>query len=397
MFKSLRLKIISLTAAIAVISFSFLIATVYFVSFEKIKADNFDDLNNISLAYLQKLNGKKLPEVFNQNDADIVVFDKSYNLIAMKFSDNSTFTSDSLYTMGDKLLTLNTNQGIHDNELFTITKSNKYFIVAIFDYKTVMASALTVLQNTIFFSVVVVVVMLLFIIWISGIFVKPIKETFLKQEQFVSDASHELKTPLSTINANIAVIENEIGNNKWLNYIKDESVRMNKLIVNLLQLSKSEKMDYKNKFEAFSLSDLILKTILPFESIIFEKDFTLETAVQSNLKILGNKSQIEQLIIIFLDNAIKYSSANSNIKISLQKSKRKICLSISNNGEHLSKQDISQMFERFWRKDFARNTSESYGLGLSIAKSIVKKHRAIIKVNSQNNINTFAIYFKAVK
>ena len=227
-------------------------------------------------------------------------------------------------------------------------------------------------------------------IWI----VKPIEETLDKQKQFISDASHELKTPLAVICANADTLEGEIGYNKWLNYIQKEVISMDKLVNSLLSLARVEKEKDDIKMESFDLSKTILGGMMAFECLAFENEIELIDDIEKNLKLKGNKEEIKQLLSILLDNAIKHTKKGGKIIVSLNKNKNNIILKVKNMGEPILKEEENKIFERFYRSDSSRNRdSKRYGLGLAIAKSIVEKHNGKIKAHSQGGFTTFTVVF----
>lgn len=228
-------------------------------------------------------------------------------------------------------------------------------------------------------------------LWIST----PVEESFDKQKQFIADASHELKTPLSVIIASADALESNPAETKWLDNIKSESDRMNKLIADLLELAKSEEVNDKSEFSTGNLSKLVEKSTLTFESVMFEKGVTLSDDIQDGIELDMNEFKISQLLSILLDNAIKHSEAGSAINVEL-KQDRDIILTVTNKGEGIPKGEEEKIFERFYRADESRNRNENrYGLGLAIAKNIVTAHNGTISAKSENGYTTFKVIFKA--
>jgi len=213
--------------------------------------------------------------------------------------------------------------------------------------------------------------------------IKPVKDTFEKQKQFISDASHELKTPISVISANADVLENEIGHNKWLSYIKSESTRMNKLVNHLLTLARLDDAKHTYHFTEFNLGKTVLNVALPFESTAFEANIDFSLSIDDRIQYNGQKEEIMQLTAILIDNAIKHTDAGGTVKVTLKQLSGKRFLEVYNPGQGIARKEKSKIFERFYRSDEARSRSlESYGLGLSIAKSIVRNHKGKIEVQS---------------
>ncbi len=213
--------------------------------------------------------------------------------------------------------------------------------------------------------------------------IKPVHETFEKQKQFISDASHELKTPISVISTNADVLEREIGNNKWLSYIQIEAIRMNSLVQSLLTLATLETQKKFINYSTFNLSKAILSVALPLESTAFEMGKTYEIQIKDNIMCSGNEERIKQIAVILINNALKYSDEKGSIKISLSKNQGKKILEVYNTGQGIPINEQNRIFERFYRIDKARNSSsKSYGLGLSIAKAIIEDHHGKINVHS---------------
>lgn len=227
---------------------------------------------------------------------------------------------------------------------------------------------------------------------VSEIIVKPVYETFENQKQFISDASHELKTPLAVIEANADVLENEIGDSKWLTYIQNEIDSMDKLINELLLLAKVENVDDIKNYEKFNLSSQIVTSVAMFESMAYEKKVKLITNVQNDIFINGNRQDFEHIVSTLVDNAIKHSEEEKNVIIELYKEKNSVVLQVKNYGEPILEEHINKIFDRFYRVDKARNRNEKrYGLGLAIAKSIVEKYNGKIEVKCKDGVTCFCV------
>ena len=226
---------------------------------------------------------------------------------------------------------------------------------------------------------------------ISKIIVKPVEESFEKQKQFVSDASHELKTPLAVIEANADVLQDKVGENKWITYIQNEVQSMNKLVNDLLVLAKMENIN-KIDTQKFNLSKEANMSVAVFESMIYEKNIKLETNISEEIYFNGEKEDIKHIISILLDNAIKHTEKENKIIVNIEKEKNDIRIEVRNQGDPIPKEEQEKIFERFYRVDKARNRSEKrYGLGLSIAKGIVQKYGGTISVNSKDGYTSFIV------
>lgn len=275
----------------------------------------------------------------------------------------------------------------------TVTTINNNFI----SFLDVTASYNNLKQLFVIF-LMVGIGMLIVIFFISLYFanrtIEPIVRAWEKQKQFVTDASHELKTPLAIIDANsdalLANEEDTIKNQKkWLEYIKEESDRMAKLINNLLLLAKAEDTSIQTFSASFDISAVVNYAILSMEAIVFEKDIRFTHSIEQDIMTKGDSEQLKQVIIILLDNAIKYTNKKGYISIALKKTKRQIVFSIENSGNGIKKADIPKLFDRFYRTDPSRTQENGgYGLGLSVAKAIMDRLGGEFFVESIENEST---------
>lgn len=233
---------------------------------------------------------------------------------------------------------------------------------------------------------------------------KPIEKSWEQQKQFVADASHELKTPLTVILANAGIIlahkDDKVDNqSKWLEYIQTEAQRMTTLVNNLLFLAKTD--DAKNNiiYQDVNFSDTLWSSMLPLESVIYEQEKVLESNIEPDVFIRGDENKLKQLIIILIDNACKYSEKKGKITVELTRKQDKVKLSVHNTGEVIQKEQIDNIFVRFYRVDKSRAREKGgYGLGLAIAESIVKSHSGKISVESSEETGTtFTVVFQNFK
>ena len=225
--------------------------------------------------------------------------------------------------------------------------------------------------------------------------VKPVNESFIRQKQFIYDASHELKTPIAIISASAEMLEKNPKEKKWLDNIKTENNRMNKLVISLLDLSKSENIKENEVYTSVNLSKVIKNKALTFESLIYENSLELDVYVVNDIMFNCNEDRIKELLSILMDNAIKHSLPNSQITVKLSKEKNNIYLAVKNKGKEIPISEREKIFERFYRLDKSRNRDDNrYGIGLSIAKNIVINHNGTINVNCKDGYTTFIVNFK---
>lgn len=237
------------------------------------------------------------------------------------------------------------------------------------------------LYASIFMAVIGLIAGFFVIFILSGKIIKPIAESQEKQKQFITDAGHELKTPLTIINANVDILEMELGEqNESLADIKDQTLRLRSLTDDLVLLTRMEEAADKMQRIDFPVSEVVSDATHPFFSLTKIQGKKLTCHIQPLLSLNGNDKAISKLVSILLDNAIKYSAEGSEIELRLTGQGHSIILTVSNTTEHEIKPDqLERIFDRFYRADTSRNSeSGGHGIGLSVAKSIVNAHNGKI-------------------
>jgi two-component system sensor histidine kinase CiaH len=408
-FKKLRNKFLILNLVIISVMMLISFVSTYFITYENVRIDIDKKLNTISGHY-QQLDGNPghtRPE-FDDAQADhstrspehsvsfSVIADKQWNITSV----SSIFDMDSEFYESAKkeALTQNKNTGkfkLSGNHwAFIVNPVSEGYMITFLD----ITSQQAIVTNLVYTFLLVALAMFIIIFFISKFFanrsINPIKEAFDKQKQFIADASHELRTPFSVINTNVDVLlsngEDTINNqSKWLHYIKAESERMTKLTNDLLYLTQVEYSDITMIFTDFNLSEAVENVILTMEGVIFENNISLHYEIERNLVTRGSNEQIKQVVMILLDNAIKYTNENGLINITLKKRHKIIVLTISNTGEGISADHLERIFDRFYRTDKSRARKHGgYGFGLAIAKAIIDQHKGKIYAKSDIKENT---------
>ena len=229
--------------------------------------------------------------------------------------------------------------------------------------------------------------------------ITPVKVAWDQQRQFVADASHELKTPLAVIMSNAELVQNEETGEedriKFSRNILAMTYQMRTLVENMLEMARVDNGAVKTQFSHLDLSQLVQDAVLSFQLLYAEQGMALECAAQEDIFVQGSEQHLYQVMDVLLDNALKYGTPGSTVRVELRHSGRGCVLSVASAGEAISAEDLKNIFKRFYRADKARAMNGSYGLGLSIAESIVSAHRGRIWAESSLGINTFFVALPA--
>ena len=223
----------------------------------------------------------------------------------------------------------------------------------------------------------------LLLCFFSKLILRPVEESYRKQKQFLTDAGHELKTPLTIIDANTEVLEMEIGSSKWLDSTRNQVIRLTNMVKQFTALAKMDEAQGFLQKARFSLSQVLNETVDLFIPVATSTHRTLQVSCAEDLYYVGDEEQFRQLFCLLLDNAIKYSTPDSRIELTLCKHGKHLCFTIFNECEGIAKGSQDILFERFYRSDSSRNSSTGgSGIGLSIAHSIVENHKGSIHAES---------------
>ncbi len=225
------------------------------------------------------------------------------------------------------------------------------------------------------------------LVWFfSGMVMKPISESYEKQKRFITDAGHELKTPLTIIDANAEVLEMERGESPWIESIRNQVNRLGDLTQKLVFLSRMEEEEKPLSFTEFSLTDAVTETAEPFEAVAATHGKTLEITCKEGVSYKGDEATLRQLISLLLDNAMKYSNENGTIAVTLTENGKKKQLTVSNTVEKQGTSSPALWFDRFYRQETSRNsTTGGHGIGLSVAQAIVNAHKGKISAAYEGN------------
>ncbi len=324
-----------------------------------------------------------------------------YFVVEMKKNVVTKISTDNIAAVDDKEAFEYASQ-VYQNEpgygtidvyryLYTQEGDRSMIVFIDFQNETQEAAVLFTISSTV--SVVTLVFLLVIIYLLSKNALRPVAESIHKQKQFITDAGHELKTPLAIISADAEVLEMCEGENEWLTSIKNQTRRMNVLVKNLVDLTKLNEAQTSEKSN-FNLSQAVLETASDFESRATVNEQNLIFSVSPDIKYYGSETEIRQLISILCDNAIKYTNTGGTIKITLYKSGKSIYLDVFNTTDYVDPSTVSKLFDRFYRADDSRSRNTGgYGIGLSIAKAIVSRHKG--KIRAMTN-GTKEITFKII-
>jgi len=233
---------------------------------------------------------------------------------------------------------------------------------------------------------------LILIFLLSKKAVKPIAESYEKQKQFITDANHELKTPLTLILANLDIAEAELGKNEWLDDIRAEGHRMTELVNQLVALSRMDEEGRPLNMTDVALGELVADTVAEFEPLAKERGKALTSNIEKGISYLGDESLLHRLVGILIDNAIKYCDQGGEISVTFRRGRR-VMLTVENTYAAVDELELNRLFDRFYRADKARKFTGGYGVGLSMAKAIVENHKGEISAYKKDGTH---IGFKVV-
>ncbi|MDR6552427.1 HAMP domain-containing sensor histidine kinase [Paenibacillus qinlingensis] len=418
MFSKLRNRflIVNLVIISCIMLLSF--ATIYFITYQNVRTDIDMELHRVSEFFLKPDGKKGNPQLgpggghppqesqgyTNPPPERSVSFQLQTNAKWELVGTNSRFDMDTeFYETAIKeasasksdigQFTLDGNRWA-----YMVQKNNAGYGIVYLD----VTAQQNILTNLVYTFTIVGLVMLIVIFFTSRYFanrsIAPVREAFQKQKQFIADASHELKTPLAVINTNADVLlannEDTIeSQSKWLHRIKSETERMKTLTNDLLYLTEMDDARANMLYSNFNVSESVESVLLTMEAVVFEKDLSLDYEIEPDLISHGNSEQIKQVVMILLDNAIKYTPPKGAITLTFKNHHNDTLLTVTNTGEGIPPEHVERIFDRFYRADLSRSRKHGgYGLGLAIAKSIVEQHKGKIYAKSvQHELTSFYV------
>ena len=391
MESKLRKKFIYFSVGIIAIVLLSIMAFVNVTNFYNLKRSS-DELlktlvenNGVMPSFKLNDNSKEEKTVYLKNFSNrffTVKTDNKKNVITVN-TDDVFFTSASeAVEYAKDVLSSGKSRGYYGGFKYVVENTENGKLIAFVDVVKDFDVFYSNLGNSVVISFFVLGFVTFFSFVLSKKAVAPMVQAYEKQNAFITDASHELKTPLAIINTSADVLEMESGESKWTGNIHKQVNRLNGLIGNLISLTKLEESDDLDRLE-FSLSDTLDDCVMDVKDYALSLDKNIVTDIEKNISFKGDEKLIRQVIGILLDNAIKYAREKSDINVKLTKQNKKIVFTVENEADNLEIKNYNILFERFYRADSSRNSKTGgYGIGLSIAQSIVLKHKGKISADS---------------
>ena len=388
MFKSLRRKFVTTAVGSVAVVIAILAIALNFINFNKLE-------ERIDTTLLDASRSQALIKIFAEDGDDLVITKNSssateYNGFSIAKVDNNgriikAYRDDSLIADQDDLqskvieaLEKGKTSGFIGSYRFLKVETNVGNLILFLNCQRELDSYESFVKNSVLISIGVILSVLVLIILVSKRVIAPIQETYLKQKQFITGASHELKTPLAIISSNADVLEMMNGDSKWTQNIHNQVDRLSSLVSSLVVFSRMEEEDTVERTH-FDLSEALKLRIEDFDELANFQKKNIIADVDPNLNYYGEKDSIIQLMDILLENAIKYAPEDSDILVKLNKNRKYATLKVSNKA-NVKKGDLSKVFDRFYRLDESRNSAiKGYGIGLSMAQLIAEKHKETIQ------------------
>lgn len=397
MFKKLRFKLLLINMSLLTTVFIAIFGTIFVIS-----SINMNREISTTLYFLIY----NAPKVNPSTTFIALEIDQNGNIIKQTQSFNTEVDKTILKNVAHAVLNNKVNSGIvtiSDSSysyLKSINLNTKITRIVFVDRSNYQNFLYQLLKSFLLVGLLSLVILFIISVYLTNKTIQPIKQAFDKQKQFIADASHELKTPLTIIKTNTSLILSNPDDSvkyqaKWINYINSQIDRMSKLIDEMLSLAKLDAQESNIILLPINISKIIESMILMFHAIIYENNLNLEYDIKKDVFVHGDKENLKRLFSILMDNAIKHTNKNGTLSIKLFVDRNKVKIIVKNTGQGIAKENLEKIFDRYYRADNSRDRKTGgYGLGLAIAKSIVLKHKGKIYAQSTLNKNTsFIIEF----
>lgn len=306
-----------------------------------------------------------------------VYLDEEYEIIRISTDRIAAISTQDAAAYTEEILDSGETSGQIAGYRFQLASQQDGYVLVLLDTSVEQRNILSLFVTSGIIGVGAYLLVFVLVVAISGRAVKPIAESYEKQKQFIADVSHELKTPLTVISADSEILAMTFGKNEWCDSIDKQTARMRHLISRMITLARMDGEEPAAEQTEFSLSEAVYDTAMAFEPLAKRcgKRFTVQ--VSPDILYTGSEAELRQCVSILLDNAVKYCDDGGEITVSLHREKH-ILLDVANTYRQAQSLDCRRLFDRFYRADQARSVGNSYGLGLSIARSILRRHHASI-------------------
>lgn len=321
------------------------------------------------------------PEIPYESRYFSVVLDKDSNqILFVETSRIISVDSEEAVIFANTVQNKRATTGFIQNFRYQIHEDDNFKRITFLDCGRKLDAYYSFLFASITISVCGYLIVFAFISFFSNRIVQPISESYEKQKRFITDASHEIKTPLTIINADTDILEMEIGGNEWIDDIKTQITQLTELTNSLVLLSRMEESEHILPTIDFPFSEVVVETASSFQHLAQKQRKELEYHIPPMLTLCGDERSIRQLISILLDNALKYSPINSKISLLVEEQNNAITICVTNDTlQNIEKDQLKLLFDRFYRMDASRNSQTGgHGVGLSIAKAIAEAHHGKI-------------------
>lgn len=394
MIKELRRKFIIISVTSVFVVMLIMAATINIMTYAQI-----EDRAHVMLDLLNENNGmfpkpdkeKNFFRNFRNIDQEdtfstrffTITFDELREIGALNLERMPDLDAETAISIAGRALAKGKERGAVGSYRYIVAEKSYGQLIIVIDCGRDIEVFKSFLINSVLISFFGVGAVFLLVLIFSNTAIAPLIESYEKQKQFITDASHELKTPLAIIGTNTEVLEMDYGESEWTKSIRNQVGRLAELVSNLVTLTRMDEEKWQIKAVDFSLTDAVAEVAEPFQTLCEAQGKVLVLDIEKKLTYLGDEEAVRQLTSILLENAAKYAREESVIQCSLKKQGKKYIIEVCNEADNIEQGKLDVFFERFYRADSSRNSrTGGHGIGLSIAKAIVKKHKGKIHAQS---------------
>lgn len=394
MIRKLRFRFIVLSMTALLILLCIIIAGMNIVNYTAIVAEADETLellaqNRGTFPDMDKLGGMNppfsfSPEIPYESRYFSILFTAGEEILQIDTSQIEAVDTAAATRLAVQAVNSGKTRGFLSNYRYFCSPEGNMIRIVFLDCGRKMDSFQTFLVSSILMALAGYMLFFFVIAYFSDRILRPVAESYEKQKRFITDAGHEIKTPLTIINADADVLEMDLGENEWLADIQKQTQRLTALTNDLVYLSRMEEDSEDIPMIEFPFSDVVAETAASFQALAQTQNKQLTCSIEPLLSITGNEKSIRQLISILMDNAVKYTPEGGSISLRVQRQNHQLCLTVRNTTlESIPEEKLKLLFERFYRMDSSRSTKTGgYGIGLSIASAIVSAHGGRIRATA---------------